>query len=151
MVWAEIEALLLSWPLYPNRRAEIDGFGVVMGSVIPKGTKQTAVHSATFEYAASVKRLIQLLKRLHIVDDQFLFSCIQLLMRATVAPHSDPNPTDSIIFMCGNFSGGLFRVRDETIDLWRKPLRFDGSVEHSVEPFSGDRLSVAIYLHRKHA
>ena len=120
-----------------------------MGAVIPGGTKKIAIHSASFDYASSIKRLISLLRRIHVINDYFLFSSIQLLVRAAVLPHSDPNPTDSIIFMCGDYSGGLFKLLGERLDLWRKPLRFDGSVEHSVESFTGNRMSVAIYLHRK--
>ena len=125
-MWTEVEELLSEWPLCANRRSEINGSGIVMGAVIPGGAKQIAIHSASFDYAASIRRLISLLRRLSIIDDHFPFSSIQLLVRAAVLPHSDPNPTDSIIFMCGDYSGGLFKVLDESFDLWRKPLRFDG-------------------------
>ena len=123
-MWKRIEDFLQSWPTFTNRRTEITGKGVIMGAVFSAAANGIVAHSATFEHAESVAEFITFCKRLKVIDTSFILASIQLLRRASADTHTDANHTDSILFSCGDFRGGLLKIEDKCDDNGRSPLRF---------------------------
>jgi hypothetical protein len=62
-------------------------------------------------------------------------------------PHLDKqNRGDSLIFACGEFTGGEFIVDGQCRDIRLKPLAFNGATSvHGTKPFVGTRYSVVLY------
>ena len=107
------------------------------------------VHSGTFKFKSELAEIFRLLSSWNVLDPSFVFTSFQLLHNAKVEEHTDPNPTDSILFSCGAHVGGELEVSgSEIYDIRHQPLRFDGSRPHRVLPYEGERWSVALYPHR---
>ena len=140
--------------LRENRRAEISGFGTCLGVVVRGSDHMPCVHSDTFKFKGVLAEIFRLLASWNVLDQDFVYTSFQLLHNAKVDEHTDPNPTDSILFSCGAHVGGELEIcgapgsGSEIYDIRHQPLRFDGARSHRVLPFEGERWSVALYPHR---
>lgn len=83
------------------------------------------------------------LERFH----DFKYNRVQINKNVKTPRHRDANNSgDSYIFTVGDFTGGNLGTDDGSIDIYHKPLKFDGSLNwHWTEPFEGDRYCVIYY------
>ena len=146
--WKDLEGLCRNLPLVDNRRPEISGRGIVLGAVVDR-FGQFLIHSRTAEFAYVVKGIVEALKKLNLWPDGFEFTSFQFLDNASVFRHHDTNDSLSLIFAFGDFSGGAFMTSEGEINIFRQPVLFTGSTEHWVEDHFGDRLSIAMYSHKR--
>lgn len=77
----------------------------------------------------------------------FDFNAVQINKNVLCPPHKDSwNVGNSLIFSLGDFVGGELNVEGEVIDIYEAPYIFNGSkLEHSTEPFEGERYSVVLF------
>ena len=146
-MWREVEQIFGMLPVVANRREEISGFGLVLGAVIDRNSREVVVHSATYNFETQLKRLFQLLRQLGVLQDGFACSSFQILCNAEVRRHVDRNAGLSIVFATGDFSNGRLFVDEKPVNNYRRGVIFDGGSEHFVESHSGTRWSGAFYMH----
>ena len=135
-----------AFQLFENRRPEVDGLGVVLGAVVTKDGR-CIIHSETKRKESSLWQLIRLLQEINAIPGDFHFSSLQILKNANVKRHRDANEGVSLLVSFGQFEGGLLVYGDAKIDTFQKPCIIDGQIDHHVEPFVGNRYSIALYAH----
>jgi FkbM family methyltransferase len=84
-----------------------------------------------------------------------IYTHIQINKNVTTSKHRDTyNIGDTLIFTCGDFTGGGLMFEgcesDSCIDVYHKPYIFNGSkVLHWTEPFIGERYCIIFYNNPK--
>ena len=140
--------MVTALPRTVSKRPEVHGTGVIAGAVRSRRHKDLTVHDVTRSHQYQVEEVIKIAHDLKILEAEFPFSSIQVLVDAEVDPHQDGNPTLSIIVSFGDFVGGELLINGLPHSTRQMPVKFDGSVEHSIAPFTGRRISLAFYLHK---
>ena len=80
--WLEIEKLLATFPLVSNRRAEVDGTGVSAGVALPAGQSVATLHSVLQSHREQLTILVQRLRNVGAIPEDFPFSVLQILKDA---------------------------------------------------------------------
>ena len=86
-----------------NQRPEVSGYGLVFGAVVAKASGGICVHSATYQFQDTIRRIFTLLRELQMVPSDFECSSFQLLHSAEVLEHVDVNKNISLSFITGEF------------------------------------------------
>ena len=118
-----------------------------MVGVVVTQRSEAVIHSATWEYWDTIKAIMDRLKNLIFIPNDFTCTSMQFLKDAQVRKHTDSNDGQSLIVSYGKFNGGALVHGDNRLDTWRTAHVIDGQVPHFVEPFSGTRYSIALYTH----
>ena len=101
------------------------------------------IHSHKTGYPKLVQEFIIALRRVGAIPEKFVFSSIQLNHNPVVRQHKDQNKDKSMIASFGDFTGGVLMAQKagatdedddawEAIDIYQKPVEFDGQRTHYV-------------------
>ena len=103
------------------------------------------VHDLTYTAADHLKEIIAL--ALFLLPPEFEFTSAQFNRNAIVKPHVDKNSDWSITLGLGDYTGGALRYGDALVDVRHAPIHYNGLLLHSVEPYSGNRMSFTFFVH----
>ena len=112
-------------------------------------SSELVIHTHTYEFRDLVSELITILLSSGAVPSHFQFSTIQVLVNPTVHPHRDKNKGKSITIGLGEYTGGDLIIDNVACSVHHRALLYDGSFEHYVDNYKGNRTSLTIFLNGK--
>jgi hypothetical protein len=135
----------VEWPA--QSRKAIHGKGTAVGATYePSGPRMGYWTRRNYKLVIKINKAI----KDAVGEIPFEWGSLQINVDSVSDVHVDRNNVGpSVIFLLGDFTGGVFRVADSSIklDATGHGLFIDGSKPHYSEPFTGSRVSVVAFLH----